>query len=107
MTARWPRLMAAAVTVIAAVMMAIYVWLMYQQGDQPVAWFIAALGTAIALGAIATVSTTRRRRVTLTICGLILVALGLLGILTIGLPLLIAGTLALVGAVSTRGPVHR
>jgi hypothetical protein len=103
--ARWNWL-AAVATVLAAVTMVTYVWLIRQQGGHLATWFLAALGVAIALGAFAAVRASGRR-VALAICGLILVTLGLLALLSIGLPLLIAGVLALAGAARTHDRMKR
>ena len=69
------------------------------QGESPASWFMVLLLVATAgLG----YGTTRgsRRGVVLTAAGGLLMALGLLGILTIGLPLLLAGVLAFVASQS-------
>lgn len=105
MGSRWNGLGAAA-TVIAATMMAMYVWLMRQEGDQPVGWFVGALAVAVALGAFGSAGAIPWRLAALGLCGVILVALGVLGIFSIGLPILIAGVMALIGAARARDRAH-
>lgn len=103
---RWNWL-AAAATIVTAAVMAMYLWLIAQQGGQPQGWFVGALAAAIALGGFGSARAAPRRRAALTLCGTILVAVGLLSILSIGWPLLIAGALALAAAARVHDPVQR
>ena len=83
---------------LAAAMLAVYVAVVRQQQGEPAPWALAAL----ALGAVASgygaVRAAPRRRVALALAAAVLLATGLLAILSIGLPILAAGVLALVAA---------
>jgi hypothetical protein len=91
-------LLAAAPAVIAVLVLGLYVGLMWQQGEQPVAWVVAVLAAAAVLAGYGVLRTARRRRWALTASGVLLAVLGLLAILSIGLPILVAGVLALAAA---------
>ncbi|HYU83748.1 MAG TPA: hypothetical protein VEK80_02995 [Kribbellaceae bacterium] len=85
---------AVAAALIAAAMTWVYVGLMHDQGDDPLAWVVTVLVTAAALAAYGAVRSLRFRRVALAIAVLLLGPLGLLAILSIGLPILAAAALA-------------
>jgi hypothetical protein len=85
-------LLAALISVVMAV---VYVQIMLGEDDEPLAWVLIVLGTSAALTAYGTRLNASHRRVGLIVAAVELLILGLLAILTIGLPLLIAGVLAL------------
>lgn len=89
------RLLAAASATIALTMLVVYLLLIAHQGNEPAIWFLAALGVAILLAAY---GATGPHRTALIAAGALLIALGLVGILSIGLPILVAGVLAMVAA---------
>jgi hypothetical protein len=89
------RLLAAASAAIALTMLVIYLVLIDRQGDRPAVWFVAALAAGVLL---AVYGAMRGRRAALIAAGVLLVALGLAGILSIGLPIIVAGALAIVAA---------
>src|SRR6266496_4204604 len=96
------RLWAAVTAAIALLMNGAYLWLIHQQGNSPAIWFVAALAVAALLaGYWALPAAARGRRPVLTASGLLLFGLGLAGILTIGLPIVLAGLLAIVAATLT------
>jgi hypothetical protein len=96
--------LAAIAALIALVMMVLYVGLVRQQGDQVVAWFLGGLAAAAALSIYGAARAASRRGLALAVSGAVLTVLGVLGILSIGLPILVAGVLALVAAArSQRG----
>jgi hypothetical protein len=80
-----------------------YLWLMRQESDQPVAWFLGGLVVSILLCGYASVRLPLRRTALIT-AGTIMVILGMLGILSIGLPVLVAGIVALLSALRRTGP---
>ncbi|MFJ8577861.1 hypothetical protein [Micromonospora sp. NPDC093277] len=83
---------------IAFVMLGLYVGLIAQQGGEIAAWFLAGLAAA-ALGSVyGVVRAAPLRRPALAVSGVVMALLGLLGILSIGCPILGAGVLALVAA---------
>lgn len=88
--------MAALAAVLALVMAVTYVSTMAQQGDRPAAWFLAALVMGATAAAYGTFPDARHRRVVLLAGALVLGAAGVLGILSVGLPILLAGVLCLV-----------
>ncbi|MCW3816053.1 hypothetical protein ONA91_16550 [Micromonospora sp. DR5-3] len=105
MASRWRSgadLLAAAPALIAVLVLGLYVGLVRQQGEQPLAWVVAALAAAAILAGYGVVRTAPRRSWALAASGVLLAALGLLAILSIGLPILIAGGLALVAAARSR-----
>jgi hypothetical protein len=79
-----------------------YVWTMYQQGDTPVAWFLALLVLGAALAGYGSRLTTTRRRAALLVASPLLAALGLVSIFSFGAPILVAGALCLLAAVRTQ-----
>jgi hypothetical protein len=84
-----------------------YVAVMRAQRDRPELWFIAALTMSLALGIGGAVSGGSRRRTLLTICGIVLVMLGALSILSVGAPLLLAGALTIAAAVRGEASLDR
>jgi hypothetical protein len=83
-----------------------YVWLIEQQGDRPVAWFLSGLVVSVVLAVYGAATAVPLRTAALTISGAVLVVLGLLGILSIGLPILCAGVLVLAAGVRSRRQVR-
>lgn len=72
---------------------AVYLWLIEQQDSGgPVVWFLTGLGVALALGAYG-VAPAPWPGVALGIGGLTLITLGMLGLASIGAPLILAGLL--------------
>lgn len=97
-------LFAVAAGVIAVLMTWAYVAIMHSQGDQPLAWVVAALllgGGSAAYGAGRRLP---RRQVALAAATGVLGILGLLAILSIGLPILVAAGLAMVALVRSLTP---
>jgi hypothetical protein len=94
---------AAAAAVLAAAMAAVYVRVMHGQGDEPVAWVLVVLVAGALAAAYGAVPGAPHRRPALFAGGTALVLLGLLAILTIGLPILVAGALAVVAGSRSRG----
>ncbi|WP_336216622.1 hypothetical protein [Nonomuraea sp. LPB2021202275-12-8] len=93
----------AALAAMIAVLMSIwYVALMAQEGGRPVAWFTGGLVGCAVLLAYGMVRTARRRGTALAIAGVVLIVLGYLALLSIGLPILVAGVLAVIAAAVTR-----
>ena len=85
-----------------------YLLIVNAQGSgSPVLWFLVGLLVGGGLSAYAARRTTPRRPVLLLGAGVILGLLGLLTILTIGLPILVAGCLALVAGVRASRSVRR
>ena len=75
------------------------------QGGPAAAWFIGGVSAAGLLAAYGSARAAPRRALALTVAGTILTALGLVGIASVGLPILLAGVLALIAAVRTPGKV--
>jgi hypothetical protein len=80
---------------IALVMAGMYIKVMNSQCDDPQAWVLIVLAVGAALTSYGTWRDAPYRTVSLTVAAVGLLALGVLAILTIGLPILIAGGLAL------------
>ena len=79
-------------------MVGVYLRVVGEQEGTAAAWFVAALSLGAAGAAYGAVRSAPYRRSVLVAAGLVLGAAGILGILTIGLPVVLAGGLCLVGA---------
>ena len=86
-------------TVIALGMVVVYVWIMRQQSDRPAAWFLTALLLGVAAAGYGTNRAAPRRGAALLLAALVLGCVGVLAILSIGFPILVAGSLCLFAAV--------
>jgi hypothetical protein len=96
-------LLAAVPAALAVVMLVVYVDVVHAQGSDPAPWVLAVLvlgGVAAAYGAVVRAP---HRRVALVVAGVLLLGLGLLAVLTIGLPILLAGALCVGAALRGRG----
>lgn len=94
---------AAVAAALVLVMMVVYLWRMRQESDEPVAWFLAALVLGAAAAGYGAYTDSPRRGAALLLAGFVLAAVGMLAILSIGLPILVAGALCLRAAArSTR-----
>jgi hypothetical protein len=91
-------LLAAIAAAITLTMVGFYIGLIGQEDGQVAAWFVAGLAAAALLSIHGAVRGTPRRGLALAVSGVALAVLGLLSILSIGLPILGAGVLALVAA---------
>lgn len=98
MTSRRVDLWAGAAAVLAAVMIGVYLAVIGRQGGDAASWYVALLAVGAAAAAYGAVTAVPLRRPSLVLAGTVLLAAGVLGILTIGLPILLAGVLSLVGA---------
>lgn len=102
---RWDPLVLAAVAV-TGLMTGVALQISAQQ-EQPVAWwFVAGLLLAGLLGGYGVVRAMPGRTAVLIASGVLLLALGTLGILSIGLPVIGAGVLTVVAAVRSSGIVR-
>lgn len=90
-------------SVLATVMVIVYSTVTREQGGEPAAWAVAALVGGAAAAAYGAVRTVPYRRSALVLAGLVLFAMGVLAILSIGLPILLAGVLSLAAAVRRGG----
>jgi hypothetical protein len=86
---------ALAAAVVAVVMARLYVLLVHSQGNTPAAWVVTVLVAAGLGAAYGCYRRAPRRRVVLGVCTVLLGAVGLLGILSVGLPILLAAGLCL------------
>jgi hypothetical protein len=86
----------AAVLVLATAVL--YVGIIRAQSDQPAWWFLTALVLGAGAAAYGASAAAPHRRTALLVAGLLLVPMGVLGILSIGLPVLLAGALCLAAA---------
>jgi len=89
-------LFAVSAGVISLLMIWVYVALMYGQGDQPRGWVIAVLVLGTGSAAYGAARGMPYRQVALGVAAGLLGVLGLLAILSIGAPILLAAGLALV-----------
>jgi hypothetical protein len=95
------RLCAVVAAVLALLMNGVYVLLIHQQGNSPALWFVAGLAVAALLAGYGALRSARGRRPALIASGVLMLGLGLAGILTIGLPIVLAGLLAIIAATRT------
>jgi hypothetical protein len=84
--------------VLAVVMTCVYVAVVQGQGDPPLPWFTAGLLVGALLAAYGAFRSAPRRRTALLAAGVLLGGLGVLGLLTIGLPIVVAGICCLAAA---------
>jgi hypothetical protein len=71
---------------------------MRDQGDAPRAWFLTGIGVAALLSFYGAIRAAPQRGRVLVASGSLLIGLGVLGMLSIGFPILVAGLIALVAA---------
>jgi hypothetical protein len=91
-------LLAAIATVIAVIMIGLYIALISHEGGQVAAWFLAGLAAAALLSVYGGVRAVPRRGLALAVSGVVMAVLGFLSLPSIGFPILGAGVLALVAA---------
>jgi hypothetical protein len=101
----WPRIepLALAAATLAIGMAACYVWLIRQQGDQPLPWVLAVLLAGALLAGYGAFRHLPYRRAALLSAAAALTTLGLLALLSVGLPIIVSGLLALASAIRTGG----
>ena len=75
-----------------------YLLIMRAEGDTPALWFLTGLVIAVILLGYGANRGAGRRRSALTLAGVDLLGLGIVGLASIGFPLVCAGVLALIGA---------
>jgi hypothetical protein len=92
-------LLAGLAAVLALLMVVTYVSAMAQQGDRPATWFLAALVMGATAAGYGAHPGAPHRRVVLLAAALELSAAGVLAIVSIGLPILLAGMLCLLAGV--------
>jgi len=93
-------------TVLALAMVGVYITVMRQQDDQPAAWVVAVLVLGAAASAYGAATAMPYRRPSLLLAAFLLLALGTVAILSIGLPILLAGALCL-GAALRKAPTRQ
>jgi len=97
-------LLALSGSVLALAMATMYLVLVYQERGDPADWAVAILvGSGVGAGYSASRQASYRRLV-LWLAAIGLMGLGYLAILTIGLPILLAGVLCLMAALRARRP---
>ena len=100
--ARWDPF-AATASALALTMLLVYLWVIRQQQEEaPAAWAVAALIVGAVAAGMGAVVAFPYRRACLAVAAVVLILLGLLAILTIGLPILVAGTLCIVAGWRSR-----
>ena len=104
MYARRVDLRAAAAAVLAWVMVGAYLALVDEQAGDAVVWYVALLVVGAVAAGYGAVTSLPAHRPALVVAGLLLGAAGVLGILTVGLPVLVAGALCLVAAARPAPP---
>jgi hypothetical protein len=103
----WPRIepLALIAATLATGMAVYYVWLIRQQGNQPLPWVLALLLAGALLAGYGSIRQVPYRRAALLAAGAELTTLGLLALFSIGLPIIASGFLALASIL--RGPQRR
>jgi hypothetical protein len=84
--------------VLALVMTGVYLRVIESQEGDPALWYVGMLVVGAAAAGVGALRTAPHRRLVLLGAGLLLGAAGVLGLLTIGLPVLVAGGLSIVSA---------
>ena len=90
--------------VLAVVMLCVYVAVVRDQGDQPLVWFTGGLAVGAGLAAYGAFRAAPGRRAALLVAAVLLGGLGVLGLLTIGFPIVVAGLCCLIAGL---GPDRR
>ncbi|MEV4630550.1 hypothetical protein AB0J90_30240 [Micromonospora sp. NPDC049523] len=98
--------LAATAAALALLVTVLYLWLIGQQGGQAVAWFVGGTATAGLLAGYGVRRAAAHRVAALATAGTIMIVLGVLGILSIGLPILVAGALSLTAALRPPAKVN-
>jgi len=80
---------------VALVMLLVYLGIMRQEADSPAPWFVAALVLGVVAAGYGAHPASPHRGSALILAGLVLAAIGVLAIFSIGLPILLAGALCL------------
>ncbi|QWZ10302.1 hypothetical protein KRR39_11595 [Nocardioides panacis] len=89
-------------SVLTAAITALYVYLVLAQGSRPSWWALTILVVCVAASGYAVRPKAPRRRVALVVSAIGLFGLGYIALFSIGLPLLLCGTLCVVAAVRHR-----
>jgi hypothetical protein len=84
--------------VLAFLVTAFYVFLVYAQGGSPSSYAVGFLLVAVAGAAYAVPMRARGRKVTLGVAAIFLFVLGFIALFSIGMPLVLAAMLCVVGA---------
>ena len=87
---------AVVVSFITVTMAVVYVVIIRSQGNSPLPWVLAVLALAAGFATYGANARARFAPVSLAIAGMLLIVMGVLGIFSIGLPLLVAGLIATV-----------
>jgi len=83
---------------ISVVMAVVYVVVVHGQGNPIAVWFLTGLIVAAVVAGYGAYRDAPRRGIALVVAGVLLCGLGLVGILSIGLPIVVAAVLILIGA---------
>jgi hypothetical protein len=86
--------LALAAAAVALAMAICYVWLIREQGNQPLPWVLALLLAGALLAAYGATGELPYRRAALLAAAVVLTPLGLLALLSIGWPIIASGLLA-------------
>jgi hypothetical protein len=86
-------LLALAASLIALTMTALYLLLVLSEGNDPTAWAVVGLVGSGLGAAYAARQRARGRRAVLTVCALVLGALGYVALLSVGMPRILAAAL--------------
>ena len=97
---------AAVAAVLALGMAGVYLWVMRLESDRPVAWFLAALLLGAGAAGYGASTGSPHRGAALILAGVVLAAMGVLAIFSIGLPVLAAGALCLFSAAIRKAPME-
>ena len=100
--ARWDPF-AATASALALTMLVVYLWVIGQQQEEgPAVWAVAALIVGAAAAGLGAIVAFPYRGAALVTAAVVLIGLGLLAILTIGLPILVAGSLCVIAGWRSR-----
>jgi hypothetical protein len=99
---RRPDALGSAAAALAAAMAVVYIGLMSSQGDAPRSWFLVLLLTGALLSGFGAVVKQRWGQTAFILSAAVLLPAGVLALATIGLPILAAGTLAVLASLRSR-----
>ncbi len=101
LTWRRPDGLALAAAALAAGTAMTYVWLIDAQGDEPRSWFLSLLLAGAVLAGFGAVLKAPWKRIALVLSAAVLLPAGALALASIGLPIVVAGALAVLASLRT------
>jgi hypothetical protein len=94
--------MAMTAALLSVLMAVVYIRVIHEQGsERPLVWVVAVLLVGAVMAGYGARRSAPSRRTALVVAGVLLIGLGVLALLSIGLPIILAGLLCLISAART------